>query len=400
MIFTLLLDLDDTLLNTHINQFEKAYIDSLSQYLAPYIEPGKMVKELLAATHQMILNDQPELTLEMVFDAAFYPKLNLNKNNLQSAITRFYEEVFPKLKVVTTPKPDAVRFIDWAVVKGHHLVVATNPLFPRTAILQRLSWAGFHEPRLPFELITSYENFHFAKPNPSYYAEIAATIGWPDEPIMMIGNDLQDDILPAASLGMRTFWLQSNETKQTMQPPEIPSGDYNDLVACIEKPGNSNQTQVNLSSKAVLSILTAHLGFLNSLANTFLGNDSATIENTLRELNLTLARWIDQERNEVQPTIRHVLATSAVDQVSSGSLMDAPVMEINSSEECKPLEEFCRLRQSTISQLTNLPQATWKREFIIDGIANSLYSFVKRVLEDEKGSIRGLVDPVRSTYAG
>ena len=74
-------------------------------------------------------------------------------------------------------------------------MIATNPLFPRTAIYQRLEWAGLPPDKYPFSLIPSYETFHFAKPNPTYFAEFLTISGWPDGPMIMVGNDLEHDIL-------------------------------------------------------------------------------------------------------------------------------------------------------------------------------------------------------------
>ncbi len=69
----------------------------------------------------------------------------------------------------------------------------------------------------PFALITSYEAFHFAKPNPAYYAEILAQLGWPDQHAVIIGNSIDDDLLPASALGIPGFWV-------TDQPGPLPPG--------------------------------------------------------------------------------------------------------------------------------------------------------------------------------
>jgi len=67
-----------------------------------------------------------------------------------------------------------------------------------------LRWAGFPDDT-PFKLVTSFEKFHFAKPNPAYYAEILAQLGCPDQPALMVGDHLSDDILPASQLGLHGF---------------------------------------------------------------------------------------------------------------------------------------------------------------------------------------------------
>ena len=47
---------------------------------------------------------------------------------------------------------------------GYPLVLATNPIFPRVATMQRIDWAGLDVE--DFELVTVYENFNYSKPNP------------------------------------------------------------------------------------------------------------------------------------------------------------------------------------------------------------------------------------------
>ncbi|KUK34803.1 MAG: Haloacid dehalogenase domain protein hydrolase [Caldanaerobacter subterraneus] len=46
--------------------------------------------------------------------------------------------------------------------KGYTLVLATNPVFPRIAILERLRWAGLNESY--FDFITTYEICIFVSP--------------------------------------------------------------------------------------------------------------------------------------------------------------------------------------------------------------------------------------------
>lgn len=59
--------------------------------------------------------------------------------------------------------------------KGYPLVLATNPLFPRMATLERVAWAGLDP--ADFVLITTFENCRFTKPNPGYFLEILEVIG-------------------------------------------------------------------------------------------------------------------------------------------------------------------------------------------------------------------------------
>lgn len=236
MSLTILFDLDDTLLENDIDRFLPGYIGALGKHLAGSIDPKLMAKELLAGTRQMIANLDPARTLEEAFDAHFYPALGKDKEELGGLIADFYERVFPSLKGLTALRPEAAPVMDQLLARGHRVVIATNPLFPRRAITHRLEWAGLPVEKYPFDLITTYEIFHFSKPNPAYYAEILAQLGCPAQPVVMIGNSLSDDLLPAAKLGIPGFWVRGGqEGSLEGLPANSAEGSLADVPAWVER---------------------------------------------------------------------------------------------------------------------------------------------------------------------
>ena len=205
MTLTLLVDLDDTLLVNDMDIFIPAYLKSLSGYMAAFHEPKGFVEKLLAATDTMVRNNDPGCSLKETFDKAFYPALGLRQEAVAPALDTFYRQVFPSLAENTQPVSGAANFINTAFQRGCQVVIATNPLFPCSAIQERLKWAGVPVQQYPYAIVTAYENFHFAKPNPAYYAEILANLGWPDGPVVMLGNDPVADIQAAQLLGLATY---------------------------------------------------------------------------------------------------------------------------------------------------------------------------------------------------
>ena len=79
MSFTLLLDLDDTLLDNSMADFLPAYLQAISSHLAPYAEPARLIDTLMTGTRQMVLNQSPECTLQEVFFPIFYPLFGNNQ---------------------------------------------------------------------------------------------------------------------------------------------------------------------------------------------------------------------------------------------------------------------------------------------------------------------------------
>jgi len=207
MTLILLMDMDGTLLNNDMEHFLPQYLQKLGNHLQDHVPPARMVQSLLAGTKAMVAKQFPDKTLEQSFDEVFYPGIDGEKAKLAGSIFDFYENTYPTLKVTTSVIPEAQEFIRWAFSQNYTIAIATNPLFPRSAIEQRLAWAGLPVSEYPFALVTSFENFHFAKPNPAYYAEILGQLGWPDQPAVMVGNSFSDDILPAQSIGLPAFLL-------------------------------------------------------------------------------------------------------------------------------------------------------------------------------------------------
>ncbi|NPV84806.1 MAG: HAD family hydrolase [Anaerolineae bacterium] len=231
MKLTVLIDLDGTLLVNDINVFIRQYFYLLSHYLADLAPPNQIIQLILAASQAMVTKRTPQLTLEETFDHLFYPAIQQSKEALQQRIDHFYTTVFPNLKNITQVQPGAVELIEYLVDQGHQIIIATNPLVPYQATYQRLSWAGLPVEKYPFALITTYEYSHFAKPNPEYFMEILAQIGWHHTPVVMIGNSLNDDILPADAIGIPTYWV--NETQIDLQEVLSPYASAGKIAGTI-----------------------------------------------------------------------------------------------------------------------------------------------------------------------
>lgn len=268
MTFSILIDLDNTLLRNDSDKFIQAYLKKIGRHLTGW-PTEKVISELLAGTQRMIAKDTPAETLEQVFDRAFYPGLGVEKEVLRDRIDSFYREVFPELRELTHPDPDAQRLIEYLFQKKHSIVIATNPLYPRTAILQRLAWAGLPVERYPFNLIGSYETFHFSKPNPAFLAEALARLGWVDQPAIMIGDNLQEDIVPATKLGLPAFWLNTTSALPEGLHPLTAQGKLTEIIPWLEKIENefseaqvSTPFQINAllkSTPAAFEALTSNL---------------------------------------------------------------------------------------------------------------------------------------------
>lgn len=265
MTLTLLLDLDETLLGNEMDTFLPAYLKALSGHLSNYIEPDRTIAALLEATRRMVANQDPGCTLEEIFDDVFYPTLGLDKAEIRPVLDEFYELIFPSLHRLTQFRPEAVEMVDAAINRGYRIAIATNPLFPRRAVLQRLSWAGFDPQKYPFELVSTYEHFHFSKPNLAYYAEVLASLGWPDGPVLMVGDDLKRDIFPAYQMGLSTFWIKPQDADPESGLFSTGQGSLTDLLLWIDEQSLEALQPDIKQPEALLATLWATPAALDSL---------------------------------------------------------------------------------------------------------------------------------------
>ena len=199
-----LFDLDGTLLKMDQDEFVKVYFKLLAGRMAPKgYQPEKLIECIWAGTKAMIKNDgscRNEEVFWNCFEETFGEKAMKDK----AYIDAFYAGDFEKAKVACGFNGKSAELIHKLQEKGVPVILATNPLFPAVATGKRIRWAGL-EPE-DFLLYTTYENSHYCKPNPKYYQEILQKVGFRPEECLMVGNDVQEDMV-AGQLGMKVFLL-------------------------------------------------------------------------------------------------------------------------------------------------------------------------------------------------
>ncbi|WP_134219932.1 HAD family hydrolase [Pelotomaculum sp. FP] len=197
-----LFDLDGTLLPMDHRKFMNEYLKELSLFVRPVIEPDAFKQALMASTSAMAANNSLVFTNEEVFWKDFENHLGERLPSIRPLLEMFYAEKFRQLSYVAHPCPEARILVKAAMERNLRIALATNPLFPLTAIQSRMSWADVDD--FPWNLITSYEVMHFCKPHPGYYREIAAHLGVRPEECLMVGNNVDEDLV-AGTLGMKTY---------------------------------------------------------------------------------------------------------------------------------------------------------------------------------------------------
>lgn len=236
MINTIIFDLDGTLLPQDQDQFIKAYFRLLASFLAPLGYPQEqLIKAIWAGTSKMIQNDGKK-TNEQVFWEEFISIFGLKSLADQHQFELFYQTKFNEARAFCGFNPRVPQLIKQLKQDGYQLILATNPVFPLIATEARIRWAGL-DPN-DFSYITTYENSHYSKPNLLYYEEIINHLRLNPNTCLMVGNDVEEDMV-SAKLGIKTFLLTDCLINKTaVDINNIPHGDFSvleDYIAQVKK---------------------------------------------------------------------------------------------------------------------------------------------------------------------
>lgn len=227
-----LFDLDGTLLPMEQGVFVKAYFGLLAKHLAPRgYEAERLYEVLWSGVTAMVKNDGSRKN-----EDAFYEEFvrAYGEESIQDKpyIDQFYEKDFNRVKEVCGYSPKAKEIVELVRKMGKQAILATNPLFPQQATKNRMGWAGLQP--TDFDGYTTYENCHYCKPNPKYYEEILEELGLKATECIMVGNDVEEDMIPATGLGMQVFLLTNcliNKNHRDISA--YPQGNYEDLCVYL-----------------------------------------------------------------------------------------------------------------------------------------------------------------------
>ena len=230
----ILFDLDGTLLPMVQDEFVKFYMPLLAKaYLSKGVpvEPKKFIGAVWAGYEAMVKNDGSRTNRE-TFWSYIDPELPIGAEESEKIAEEFYGGEFNQAVCTTRPTPLADQIVKTVKGKGLGTYLATNPVFPRCATMNRMRWAGLEAE--DFSLITTYETCSFCKPNPEYYKKILDTFSLDPAECLMVGNDVGED-LSIRTLGVKTFLVTDTMENKNNLPIETEyQGSLEELLEFVE----------------------------------------------------------------------------------------------------------------------------------------------------------------------
>lgn len=226
-----LFDLDGTLLPMDLDAFVNIYFKNLAAALAPRgYDPEKLIAAIWGGTKAMVKNDG-SCTNEEAFWNTFCAIFGEKARDDMPIFDEFYAKEFDGAHGACGFDYTGAQIVYACWRMGIKVALATNPIFPTVATNKRIDWAGLFPD--DFALVTTYENSHYCKPNLKYYEEILEKLGVSAEECLMVGNDVDEDMV-ASELGMNVFllkWHMINKHNKDIEP--YPHGGYDELYDYI-----------------------------------------------------------------------------------------------------------------------------------------------------------------------
>ena len=229
MIKNVLFDLDGTLLNMGESAFEKEYLQRMVLFLERrYPGEGKAIVKAVGYGSEAMKKSDGSRSNAEVFWEAFVQASGKARAELEPVITEYYLTDFSHIGDTYVPDADMAQAVRLLAQKGYRLLVATTPIVPHIANVQRVAWSGLGD--INWEDITSFEDYNWVKPDLRYYQQICDRFGFVPEECLMVGDSLVKDY-PATELGM-DFYLILNE--DSPEPEKMFSGRKGDRKALLE----------------------------------------------------------------------------------------------------------------------------------------------------------------------
>ena len=230
MINTILFDLDGTLLPMDIKVFEKVYFGSLARHFTDKHDMQSFIALIWGATKAMVANTEHR-TNEEVFMEAMKLMVHEQLEEYQARFRHFYQTDFDAVRQSVSRNEDILVAVKMLKEKGYQLVIATNPMFPRFAILKRIEWAGLDIE--DFSYVTSFEDNHYCKPQPKFYQEVLSEIGKSASECLMVGNDTVEDLI-ASKLNIATYLIEDHAIIREDSFVPTYQGSYKNFLKFVE----------------------------------------------------------------------------------------------------------------------------------------------------------------------
>ena len=232
MLKAVFFDLDGTLLSMDEKRFLEIYFETLGRWLTENGRDAKpFIDGTITGTRAMFTNDGSD-TNESVFWHGFKNTYGSISDEDIALMDAYYDKCFEETFVTCAKIKESAKIVKFIRDAGLKVALSTNPLFPRIATLKRMAISELYEE--DFDLITTFENSSFCKPNPAYFTDLLKRFNLTPDEVILFGNNTNDDGECALGAGIKCYIIESKDLieseKATHEFERIKITDVIDVV--------------------------------------------------------------------------------------------------------------------------------------------------------------------------
>ena len=231
----ILFDLDGTLGYSSLGaEFADAILFDYARFISENTGIGtkRIAKAILEVIIELKKKPPKPKTITEAFLELLGKKLDESKAELEIITNKYYEMQFDKFGEFYKPIPGAREILIELFKQNLKIGIATDPITKRPGVLKRLQWANLID--LPFHYITSADNMHAAKPHPLFYKELLEIFNVAPHETIMVGDKIDNDIIPAKSLGITTIYIGDLKS-ENLTVPDYTISNIKQLLELLRK---------------------------------------------------------------------------------------------------------------------------------------------------------------------
>ncbi|MGE5377087.1 MAG: DinB family protein, partial [Bacteroidota bacterium] len=194
-----------------------------------------------------------------------------------------------------------------------------------------------------------------------YYAEVLGRLGWPEGPVLMVGNDIERDLAPAHTLGLPTYWIDG---EAAAAPHYVAGhGTLADLRPWLETHDLPSLEPDYKTPEAVLAILTSTPAVLHSMTSG-LTDEQWRHEPSRQDwaINEIVCHLRDTEREIHQLQVRLLLEREGAFLPRPENAVWANEREYLNVDGPTALAEFTSARLEVLKTLKEQDEQMWSRK--------------------------------------
>jgi len=345
MIKAVLLDMDNTVLKNPDRAFATAFLTKFEQHFETNLAvqgSALVFRRLISLFSRGRIGDESnsELTVRTMAETT-----GQSPEKIRTTLNQFYDEIYPFLQSCIQPVAGVVKLIEELRDAGHKVIIATNPIYPASAVKQRLMWANLPAQDADYDFITSADNMHYAKPDPAYFAEILGRIGVEPDETIMVGDSFRNDIRPAQTIGIHTYHLKEHTLADFMV--DFPA---------IKRQVARQQLQPSMIEPQLRGNIGALYGLLADVQPNFWHQKPVSNEWSIVQI---LCHLVSAENHNERPRLQKILRVD--NPFITAPKPPGPNIEACAEEGLSVARHFVNTRQKTIELIQTFTDDDWKK---------------------------------------